>query len=194
VWFQQVLKGINGIDETTAREILTRSGIGSNWWRTVGTISPSEQQDMLTPRNLDWHLNRYDDIDPMTGDRFSVNTPYISTTAGTVDPDPAHRRNVIRDAFFTAAWFATDGFRSDGYVFHGYVYTLGKPSVRLAEFAEEVRDLHAYTSYLPYRLEGELVAKISIPATRLEKAEKYTGRTLRRQLQSGGAQCPMQFC
>lgn len=50
--------------------------------------------------------------------------------------------------------FATDGFRR-----RGYVLTLGKQSIPMREFAEEVRELHIYTSFLRYHPEGEIVAK-----------------------------------
>jgi hypothetical protein len=171
LFFQTVLKGIGGIGDDEADAILTRDGIMCNWWRTVGEISPSEWQAKLTERNVLWHLNHYNDVDPSTGSPFSKNTPFISTTAGTVEREPTD--NVKFPGFATAIRFATGDFTRDGYVFYGYVYTLGKKALVLVDFSEEVRDLLIYTSFLPFHPEGEILTKIHIPAVRLEKFEKY---------------------
>jgi hypothetical protein len=80
-------------------------------------------------------------------------------------------RNIVYIPIITALNFATNWLTRPGYVFYGYVFTLGQKSLELAEFAEEVRELHIYTHFLPYHDEGEIVAKIHIPAVRLEKVE-----------------------
>jgi hypothetical protein len=185
MFFQHILKGINGINEHEAREILEKTGIQSNWLRASDGISAEEIMDKLTERNLLWHLQRYDRVDRRTNAPFCESTPFISTTAGTVEPDLIRSRNYLHDAFYRAARFATQQFRSGGYIFHGYVYTLGKKAIALQEFAEEVRDLHVYTGYLRYRYEGEVTAKIEIPPVRLHRAEWYWGPTLHEELSLG---------
>jgi hypothetical protein len=92
-----------------------------------------------------------------------------------VEPDHEAEENYVWDAFYTAVWYATEEFKTSGFVYYGYVYTLGKQAIPLREFAEEVRDLHVYPSYMPYRREGEVVAKLHIPATRLRRCEWYSG-------------------
>ena len=88
-------------------------------------------------------------------------------------------------AFNTASWFATRDYTITGWIFYGYVYTIGRPSIELPEFAEEVRDLHNYPGGYMYHDEGEIVAKILIPPSRLQRCERYNGPELRRSLESG---------
>ncbi len=194
--FQKVLKGIGGIAPTDtesdkeATRILTSGGIICNWWLKVNPLPEHEIARKLTQRNLFWHLEHYDDRDPDTGAPFREDTPYISTTAGCVERDAYRGVNLILSPFLTALQFATDWFRRRGYVFYGYVLTLGKQSIPMREFAEEVRELHIYTSFLRYHPEGEIVAKISIPSVRLERVECYDPARARRQLRSGKQPTP----
>ncbi len=189
--FQKILKGIGGVAATdtesdrVAQHILTRTGIICNWWLTVNLLPECDIPCKLTERNLFWHLEHYDDLDPFTGQPFHKNTPYISTTAGCVERDAYRGVNLILSPFLTALQFATDGFRRRGYVFYGYVLTVGKQSIPMREFAEEVRELNIYTSFLRYHPEGEIVAKISIPSIRLERVECYDAPSARSQLASG---------
>ncbi len=183
MFFQRFLKGISKLSAAEATEILTETGILSRWLSTMGTPAGKDIQDRLTWHNLDWHLNHYDEPDPLMGYLpFCERTPFISTTAGTVERDLSVRQNFIKSAFRTALNFATQGFTTTGYVFYGYVYVLGKKSIALEAFAEEVRDLHTYTGFLPYHHEGEIAAKLRIPAVNLERCEEYDGRTALHQL------------
>ncbi|ADB50815.1 hypothetical protein [Conexibacter woesei] len=163
---QRVLKGICGIDAATAEEILRETGIVSNWWRGKGSVTPEEALVELTEPALLRHLNDYV--------AFGPQTPFISTTAGSVVRDASGGRNDVLTADHVATDFATDGFTRDGWVFSGYVFTLGRKAVTQEPFAEEVRELHVYTDYLRYQPEGELVAKIQIPAVQLEAAWPVT--------------------
>lgn len=171
--FQQVLKGIPRLTDAQARAILVRDGIGCEWWRNNGLISPVEVAEKLTERNLRWHLDRYYRIDPSTGRPFHEGTPFISLTAGTFDHDRRRRLNVPKPAHKTALAFATRGFNEVGHIFHGYVMVLPNPSIPLQEFAEDVRDFHSHSRYSRYRLQGEVTAKIHVPAVRLERVERY---------------------
>jgi hypothetical protein len=191
VYLQYVLKGIAGINDQVADNILLDEGLHCNWWRRVGNITVPQIQAKLTERNLDWHLNRYEEWDPTTGQKFSDNTPFISTTSGTVERDVFRMLNVIRPAFVTALQFATADYTQTGYIFYGYVFTLGRKAVELMEFAEEVRDILIYTGFLPYYREGEIVAKIYIPSVRLERYEKYDGAAALRDFEVGRRPRPL---
>ncbi len=188
--FQKVLKGIGGISDARAEQMVMHTGINCGWWNRVGTISPAEIKDKLTEDNLFWHLERYDDIHPSTGRPFNQDTPYISTTAGSVQRDQLLSRNIFYPPFLTALLFATDWFSRPGYIFYGYVYVLGKKSVPLEEFAEEVRELNIYTSWLRFHDEGEVVAKIIIPSTRLSRVERYEPSTSLAALRAGRKPTP----
>src|SRR5688572_16223914 len=99
MFFQKVLKGIAGLTREAADATL-QTGILCNWWHTVGRISPAQIVEKLTERNLDWHLNHYDDSDPLMDDEpFYKNTPFISATAGAVERDAFAGRNIIFDPF-----------------------------------------------------------------------------------------------
>lgn len=160
---QRILKGINQpLSEAEAREILEQNGIHSNWWRKQGTITPPEVVDQLTEDRLLGHLNDYETAGP--------KTPFISTTAGSVVRDAAGKENLLFTADYVATAFATDQFTKPGWVFSGYLFTLGRKAVSQWGFSEEVRELHTYTGFLPYQPEGEIVAKVYIPAVQLEEA------------------------
>ncbi len=183
--FQHVIKGINGINKATADEILLQRGIMCNWWREQETITTSEIISKLNKRNLDWHVNRYNVTDPLTREPFSKNTPFISTTAGTVERDLLRATNVIHSALQVALEFATDGYRSDGYLFYCYVMVLGQKTVEHMAFAEEIRELNIYTRYSAYQLQGEITAKIYIPSTQIQRYEFYRISDINENLASG---------
>jgi hypothetical protein len=190
MFFQKVLKGISGITRPDANQTF-RQGIVCNWWRRVGLISPEQTVSKLTERNLDWHLNHYDDLDPLMDNApFRENTPFISATAGTVERREFMRRNIVFDPFITAMQFATQDFSTTGHIFSAYVFTLGRQSIDLCEFAEEVRELNIYTSYLPYHAEGEVTAKIVIRGPQIEKWDEYNGPLALLALQEGNIPQP----
>jgi hypothetical protein len=167
VFFQKILKGIGGIDRDVANAILDGAGIRCRWWHNApdGEISPEEIQEKLTPENLYRHLNDYR--------AFGPETPFISTTAGAVQGVFFLPHRIYHDPLAMAIEFATDGASQPGFVFYGYVFTIGRKAVELWPFAEEVREMHIYTEYLPYHHEGEIVAKILIPSIQLERWELY---------------------
>jgi hypothetical protein len=157
-------------------------GLLSNWWKTRGTIRREEIQGKLTEAALIDHLVRYE--------RVRDETPFISTTAGTVERDAAMSQNVYFPPMYTALRFATRNFSVDGYVIHAYVFTLGRKSIDLEEFAEEVRDVNTYTAYYTWHPEGEIVAKVNIPSRRIEKVERYGHDGLEDALDSGTVPAP----
>lgn len=168
---QKVIKGLCGIDDGMVNAILD-TGISCRWWQEVNPLPQSEIPKRLTERNLRWHQNRYDDPDPLEGNQpFYLKTPFISTTAGTVERDIFYRTNILQPAWIEALRFATDVWSKDGYLFYCYLFIIGKKSVGHQIFSEEIRELNIYTGYSPFQPEGEIAAKIIIPTTQIQKVE-----------------------
>lgn len=197
MFFQKVLKGIPALDKPHVEEIVGQYGIICNWWRHKDTINEPEVKSQLTEANLLHHLNDYDKPLPAGhawagyGSTYGDVTPFISTTAGAVERDDLKRTNILYVPFMTALRFATSGFQGNGWIFYAYVMTLGKQSVELRGFSEEVRELHIYTKYLPYHHEGEITAKISIPSVNIEKAEYYDGPAALQAFRQGRKPMPL---
>jgi hypothetical protein len=194
MFFQKVLKGIAGITRQDAANNLV-GGIICNWWRRVQTINPVETVQKLTERNLDWHLNRYDDPDPLMANApFYENTPFISVTAGVVERSEFRRRNIVFDPFITALRFATRDFATTGFIFYAYVFTLGRQSLDLRSFSEEVRELNIYRNFLPFHPEGEITAKIEVCGPQIERWEEYDGPAALASFQAGLVPQPTCIC
>lgn len=182
---QRVIKGISDLNDAQVQEIFA-TGIVCNWWRSVNPLPRNQFSDKLTPRNLDWHQNQYDQPDPLEGNRpFRDNTPFISTTAGTVSRDVAARTNRLTPAWRIALQFATDTWKTDGWLFYCHLFLLGRPAVGLEGFAEEVRDLNVYQGFSPFQPEGEITAKIVIPSPLIEYAEHWDLQDVLNSLSAG---------
>jgi hypothetical protein len=189
--FQRVLKGLpaastsgRGLTDDHAQAIVDGLGLMSSWWMnaTDGRISPTEVGSKLTEQALRDHLIDYDKV--------RDTTPFISTTAGTVEVNAAMRHNDWMPPEYTALRFATRDFSQTGYLLHAYVLVLGRKSIELEEFAEEVRDVNLYTSWYAWHHEGEIVAKVHIPARRIEKIERYRHEDLESDLDAGRVPVP----
>jgi hypothetical protein len=173
--FQRVLKGLpaaapplRGLTDDRARVMVDGLGLLSSWWMNApdGNVSPLDVGAKLTEQALDDHLSDYDAV--------ADTTAFISTTAGTVEVNAARKSY---DQFLpehTALRFATRNFSQTGYLLHAYVFVLGRKSVALQEFAEELRDVNLYSSRYEWHHEGEVVAKVHLPAQRIEKIERYS--------------------
>ncbi len=187
--YQKVVKGIAELPKSEAREIVHSKGIISNWWRLKGMIAEEEISTVLTDENLVHHLDNYDmPVSPAPADpalqskTYGEISAFISTSAGAVQRDAMNQRNVLYSPFLTALEFATDSYSCDGFVFYAYLLTIGKPAVEMRQFSEEVRELHVYTGFRKYHHEGEIAAKINIPAIQIEKAEMYKGKRAHKDL------------
>lgn len=194
---QKVLKGISGLTEMEANNMIDQ-GIICGWWRTVGRISAGEAIQHLTAVNAELHLNHYHKPVPsgnalasLGAARFGDVSPFISTTAGAIQQDHLHKKNICFDPFLTALRFATGNFRYRGYVFYAYLFTIGKIAIEMEQFSEEVRELHIYKDYLPYHRQGEVMAKIIIPTVQIEKAVGYDGPTAKRDIIKGRIPTPL---
>lgn len=193
---QRVIKGIPDLADRDVDRIL-KSGIICNWWRlnvkNGGTriLHAHEVQDRLNEDHLSWHQNQYEDPHPSyNNEPFKDHTPFISTTAGTVEQDTAMNTHHYFVAWYEALRFATNFWQTDGWLFHAYVFVLGKKSIELRQFAEELRELNIYTRFSPFHPEGEITAKIIIPTTQIEKAEFYRIKDVDQALANGKRPSP----
>ena len=143
------------------------NGIASNWWIQNGTISPRQIASVLTEQNLDRHLHDYAIYGP--------GSPFISLACGSVGRDVIHRRNYTVSAIDTALLFATDDWLRPGALFYLWIPTSHNKAVPLSLVAEPVRDLNIYQRWSPYQLEGEVTAKVHIPANQIRKIEWWDG-------------------
>ncbi len=187
---QKVIKGIGGIDQDRIDHIL-QTGITCRWWQEVNPLPQHEIPLRLTERNLTWHQNRYDESDPQEGNRpFYLRTPFISTTAGTVERNSFLQTNILQPAWVEALRFATDVWSRDGYLFYCYLFIIGKKSIGHQLFAEEMRELNIYAGFSPFQPEGEIAAKILIPPAQIEKAEYWPIDKLLDDIRRGRAPSP----
>jgi hypothetical protein len=170
---QEVLKGINGLSASDV-SVIFAGGIQCNWWRKVSLLPANEIPLRLTERNLHWHQNRYEDPDPLEGnEEFSKHTPFISTTAGSIERDIFARTNTLRPAWWEALCFATDFWKSNGWIFYCSALILGRKAIGHQAFSEEIRELHIYSDFSAFQPEGEVTAKIVIPPAQIQKAEQW---------------------
>jgi hypothetical protein len=168
MYIQWFVKGIGGPEFTKDHAFavaLLGNGIISNWWRNKpeGSISPPEVQAVLTEDNLNRHLHDYD--------AFGDESPFISLAAGAVERDTIVQRNFVYSAVDTALAFATDHGARDGALFYGWAPVALNPAVSLGSVSEEVRDLNVYRRWSPFQLEGEITAKVHIPANQICRVE-----------------------
>lgn len=172
MYVQRCVKGIvgqvdddgEGISQVEAvSHVLNGLGLVSNWWRNKGLISPADIQDVLTEANLDRHLHDYDS--------FKADTPFISLACGAVERDALVQQNFVYSARDTALMFATEDWNRPGALFYLWVPVSYHRAVRLSAVAEPVRDINIYQRWSPYQLEGEITAKVGIPANQIEKVE-----------------------
>ena len=98
-------------------------------------------------------------------------TPFISLSSGSVERDALVKQNFVYSALDTALMFATQDWTRPGALFYLWVPVSYQRAVSLSAVAEPVRDLNIYQRWSPYQLEGEITAKVGIPANQIEKVE-----------------------
>lgn len=177
---QKVIKGLffnvsNGPIDDQIKYIF-ENGLICNLWRNNPNMPYSDMLRRLTPDDLDWHQNRFTDPYPGPYDPpFWKSTPFISTTAGTVLPSTLFKNNVLFSAIVTALRFATDRWTHDhAWLVYAYVFVLGKQSVKFVQFSEELRELNVYSGWSAFQPEGEVTAKLIIPAPQIERIEMWS--------------------
>jgi hypothetical protein len=175
VYVQWCLKGVTDIDDDDALRAFA-GGLLSNWFHDVSAIDVVEIPRRLTAEELDWHVNRYDDLYPPTGRRYGELTPFLSLTAGSVSRDAFVGANIVLPARRTALQFATRNGTQAGYVFRCWVPVALNRAVGVEGVAEEVRELNTYRAYSAYQPEGEITAKVRVPPAQVESCTRYDPR------------------
>ena len=180
--FQKVLKGIEAHADIDPALILEQ-GLLCSWWRRVSKLPRNEVSGRLNHSELLKHLNQYNVPVPGQSYTYGQNSPFISTTAGTVQTSDRHYTNF--PAEMTALRFATKNFSVAGFVFRAWLPVLGRPAVPLEAFGEEVRDPHQYPIAYGYHQQGEVVAKILIPPSQIEGYGEFEGPAVATALSAG---------
>jgi hypothetical protein len=182
MFVQMCIKGINGIALADAQAILTRRGLACAWWRTARRITLAEIDERLTYEELDLHVNSFDEKHPTRGGAVKDESPFISLSAGSVERQAFLEQNVVHPAHEIAMDFATNFGRLQGecFLFYCWVFVGLRPSMPVRYLAEEVRELNTHTKYSRFQPEGEIAAKIDVPARQIEKFEHYEYREDRR--------------
>jgi len=160
--------GLGGITDVEAQDLIrSERGITCSWWRKVREITPAMVAAELNDQNLDRHLHDYE--------AYGDDTPFISLACGSVERDALARQNFVYSAIDTALMFATHDWSRPGALFYCWVPTSYVRAVPISTVAEPVRDLNIYQRWSPFQLEGEITAKVNIPANQIQKVEWWDG-------------------
>jgi hypothetical protein len=155
-----------GLTDQQAKDIIDKDlGICCNWKRNQPNLTPPQVRQALTATNLHLHINQYSAI--------SAKTPFISVSAGCVERRVLHKTNQIHTARQIALAFATRFFKEPGYLFRCWLIVGLKAAVAVEGVCEEVRELNTYRSWSAFQTEGEITAKIIIPANQIKRCEKW---------------------
>ncbi|WP_376094424.1 hypothetical protein ACE7GA_01095 [Roseomonas sp. CCTCC AB2023176] len=173
MYVQYFVKGIGGADfkmDDAFATVLHGLGIISNWWRATKTITPADVQTQLTDTGLDRHIHDYQ--------AFGPQTPFISLACGCVERDVVLAHNRVHSAVDTALEFATDAGIRPGALYYGWVVVGQSPAVGIASISEAVRELNVYRRWSPFQPEGEVTAKVHVPANQISRVEWWDPRDL----------------
>lgn len=124
-------------------------------------------------------MNAYDSQHPDYPGRVCEETPFLSLTAGTVSQWVFSATNTTWSALETSMSFATNHGTYEGdqcYLFYCWVIVGMRPAVGVKSLAEEVRELKTYRNFAFFHTEGEVVAKMDVPACQIKKFERYEAR------------------
>lgn len=181
--FQKVLKGVPASSGINPSDVWAL-GLLCSWWHRVGDLPRAEVPGRLTNGELLNHLARYYQVVPGEIYTYGDNSPFISTTGGTYQAtNPSYKHF---PAIVTAVRFATRNYTVHGFVVEAWLPILGRPSVALEPFGEEVRDPHQYPTAYGHHSQGEIVAKIVIPPTQIRAMDFYNGPATAARLRAGG--------
>lgn len=168
---QWCLKGIAerpGFGDAEARAVLAGTGLGAAWVGGSGGTRADLAADThgaLSDAALSDHVNNYASV--------AAATPYLSLTAGCVERDPHTLSPVTHSAMNAALTFATRNGTVAGYVFRLWVLVAPKPAPELPGFAEEVRSLLLFDHFTIFHEEGEIAAKLFVPARQVEWVARF---------------------
>lgn len=151
-----------------AHAVVDQDGLRCSWLRqqrTTASDFPAIAHPVLSQAALDAHVNGFG--------ASAAMTPYLSLSAGCVEIDPTSGGTRVFSALQTALEFATLSGQSSGYVFRMWVLVSPKPAPELPGFAEEVRELNLFQQFCVFHCEGEIAAKLFVPAMQIEMVQKY---------------------
>jgi hypothetical protein len=176
------LKGIpkqSGFGDREAMRVLS-TGLKSAWvrankLRTLDSAWP-DAHSALSVAALASHVNNYHSV--------RHQTPYVSLTAGLMLYDGQSRTATRRSAWQTALEFATKFGTVTGYVFECWVVLPPNPAPELPGFGEDVRDLNLHASFAYWHPQGEVAAKLGVPARQIRRVVKF-GSDLKPQRMGG---------
>jgi hypothetical protein len=126
-------------------------------------VPVAEIAQMLTDSNLDRHLHDYD--------QYEAESPFISLAVGAVERDRVLNTNSVYSAIDTALAFATDDGAHAGALFFGWTIVALNPAVALSAVAEPVGELNVYRRWSRFQLEGEVTAKVFLPANQIQEVQ-----------------------
>jgi hypothetical protein len=170
VHVQWCIRGVADPPQQWLDQLFTSVGLICGWWRAQpdGELPAAEIQLRLDQFQLDLHQNAFNARDPRFGPALVHDTtPFISLSAGAVSREMLMHTNVVHRAQFIASEFATRYGTVDGVLIYCWVITSTMPAVPIVGVAEEVRDLNSGRAYSAFQLEGEVAAKIEVPARQL---------------------------
>src|SRR4051794_37240187 len=137
------------------------NGLRSNRLRNTPDATFVDLVSLLTEDNLYGHVTDYS--------THGTDSPFVSLTAGTRGTTDVAGMFKPFVAWETALRFATRGW-SAGVVLEGWVVVLGIPSWHLVGIAEDIRDKHVYPRFNGYWNQGEVTAKLLVPASQITRA------------------------
>ena len=170
---QQVIKGLSNLTDQEVDSIF-KTGILCNWWRTNRHLPQDQVPDRLTQPNLDWHQNSFDKPDPTQGGQpFSLNTPFISTTARTMERSICHA-NKLTDTGLEDSTLFCDRSMDDGWLALSLPQCLiGKPAaVRMEAFSEELPRVEHLHCLFPFLRRGRDHMKLVISDSSTDRARR----------------------
>lgn len=173
---QWCVKGLSLENDAAAKKIIDdERGLHCQWWFNATQMPPLEEiPAKLTVDNLERHVNQFTAIDPATGQPFNIATPFVSLSAGTIERNTVLATNVAHGARRTAIKFGSEFNAKDvAYLYVCWLVVAPRKSVPVKGVAEEVRDLHVYRSYSHFQTEGEIAAKLEVPANQILHCEKW---------------------
>jgi hypothetical protein len=155
--------------DNEAHAAVDKEGLRASWLRNQSGAAASDfavlSHPVLSQIALDAHVNGFGTSAP--------TTPYLSLSAGCVEIDPTYGGTRVFSALQTALEFATLSGQTNGYVFRMWVLVSPKPAPELPGFAEEVRELNLYQQFCVYHREGEIAAKLFVPARQIASVQKF---------------------
>jgi hypothetical protein len=159
----------SGFGDNEAVAAITDAGLVSAWLRNptgrdIRTL-PAGSHASLSQTALNAHVNGFA--------AAAATSPYISLSAGTVELDPGKTTTTVYPALKTALRFATNTGRQSGYVFRLWTLVSPKDCPELPGFAEEVRELNIFQQWATFHHEGEIAAKLFVPARQIQMVAKF---------------------